>query len=75
MIYYCVRQENSDILAIHQIYDAAKAVFYSIIKRDPAIRYIELMRVHTDEFGKVFAVATTHSYSNNTRIVIHYETM
>jgi hypothetical protein len=75
MYYYIIRtsEKENRILAIHQILDSAMAVFDQIIHKTTYTGYLELVRVHTDDYGMVLSERTIRSFSSSSGMLVSHQ--
>jgi hypothetical protein len=75
MYYYMIRSSEKDslIIAIHQVLDSAMAVFDKIIRKTKYSGYLELVRIHTDDYGMTLSERTIHSYHSESGFIVCHQ--
>jgi hypothetical protein len=75
MYYYIIRTSEKDnrMIALHQVLDSAMAVFDQIIHKQHYMGYLELARVHTDDYGMLLSERTIRSYSSTSGILVSHQ--
>lgn len=69
MRYYLIRDTNT-ILFLHKTYDSISTI-YQMCVMPPQEKYLELVRITTNEFGEVVETLLLESFSKDSGPITH----